>query len=123
MVGGRWTGRVPELGERRCREVETGQGGVLAFAAGLEGFELVHVLEELAMLGALVAHDVIEVRVRRDKAAAPEGLDVFGGDFGEDAFGERAVSISLSDLEFLFGPAHVGGNDRGLVALNTPAAP
>ena len=68
-----------------------------------------HELEELAVLGGAVAHDLVEVGVGREDAAA-DGLDACGGDFGEFAAGERAVGEGLGYLEVLFGAADVSGD-------------
>ena len=82
-----------------------------------------HELEELAVLGGAIAHDLVEVGVRRKDAAAAAGLDSSSGDGREFAPGERSVGEGLGYLEVLFGAADVSGDALDLVALQAPSPP
>ena len=89
---------------------------------GLEGFALVHELEELAVLGGAVAHDLVEVGVGREDAAAAAGLDALGGDVWEFALRECPLGVGLGYLDFS-GSADVSGDALDLVALQAPSTP
>ncbi len=96
---------------------------MFAFAARLECLEFVHGLKELPVLGGLVAHDLFEILVGWQDAGPPAGLNALRRNFREDAFGDRAVCVSLRDLKVILCFVHVGCDALDLVALDTPTAP
>jgi hypothetical protein len=79
-----WLARARSLSwEWGAGEVDAGQWGVFALAAGLEGFELVLGLELHAVEVRFVFHDLVEV-LGRGKDAAPLVLgDCLGGEWRE----------------------------------------
>jgi len=66
-------------------DLDAGEGCGLAAAAGLEGFELVEVLEKHAVEVGLVPYDAVDAGGEGERA---EGLDERAGVLGRDLFAE-----------------------------------
>src|SRR5207247_5437627 len=99
------------------------QRGVFAFAAGLEGFELVLGLELHAVEVRFVFHDLVEVLGRGKDAALLVLGDGLGRNGGKRSFGECASAVGLSDLQVFLGCFHIGGDDGDFAAGVAAAAP
>ena len=104
-------------------EVDASERGVVAFAAGLEGFELVLGLELHAVEVRFVFHDLVEVLGRRKDAALLVLGDCLGGNGGKGSFGECASAVGLGDLEVFLCSFHIGSDDGDFEAGDAAATP
>lgn len=82
-------------------DVDAGEGGGLAAAAGLAGFELVKGLVELAIEVGLVADDLVEVVVRRDDGLEEAALDLFFGHGLLYRYAEGLLTVSRREIQVL----------------------
>jgi len=110
--------RKGHLRSGRAAEVDAVEGGAFAFAAGLEGFELVLGLGLHAVEVGYVFHDLVELDVCGKDAALLMLGDCPERDAEKDSLGEGAVFVSLRDLEVLLRALNIRGDGGDLEARN-----
>ncbi len=102
-----------------CLHVEAGEGGGVAATAGLEGFEFVEGLVELAVEVGFVTHDLGQVLVGGDDAFkdAPANALVAEGLLPGNA--KRSLAV-VSGVGHGFEGAEGAADDGGLLEANEP---
>lgn len=98
-------------------DVDTSEGGGLAAAAGLAGFELVEGLVELAVEVGLVADDLVEVGLFGDEALEKAPVDLLAGERLFSGYAEGPFAVGGGGGHG-FGGAEGSADDGGFLEVD-----